>query len=61
MQNAENACECVREKMIRIPGKNDTLFLSIQAAAPARACERGISAAESRCAREPCQPHAVRL
>ena len=24
MQNAENACECVREKMIRIPGKNDT-------------------------------------
>ena len=24
MQNAENACECVREKMIHIPGKNDT-------------------------------------
>ena len=26
MQNAENACECVREKMTHIPGKNDTLF-----------------------------------
>ena len=24
MQNAENACECVREKMTHIPGKNDT-------------------------------------